>query len=144
MNYKPLPKTISAGSFAESFNVEPARIKVLQGANPTTTGETLHFVKNNTDYQVPSGKTFLFKSVRILLGGVSRLLSIYKSTAVDGVVGEADRLVIQTPINTVVAQGFMDYSMPHNANAPEDTYINWKVDNITSSPAIDYLIGYEE
>lgn len=116
-------------------------LKTLRNTSTlTTTGLTLHDLETNADYQVPAGKTFTILGFEYSTSNTSRTISVFQADAADGTTGEVDKLVFTTAIDVVYR---IRQASPDLPVVAAEKYVNVKVNNVTSTPAFDYVVGVE-
>ncbi len=137
-----------AGSFIAtrvgevSYIIDSATEVLKTLTNPaamTTTGISLE--DNNVDYQVPTAKTFEVIGVLLQTNAAAKVLTLYTSTAADGVVDEIDLFTIAlagqaTPHELWIA-------LPNKPTWAADLFVNVKTSNVTNTSSILAVMGVE-
>jgi len=125
-----------------SYIVDSATEVLKTLINPavmTTTGISLE--DNAVNYQVPSNLTFEALGMLIQTNAAAKTLTLYSSTAADGVVGEVDLAIIGLPGQTNPTEFWV--SLPNKPTWAEDLFVNVKTSNATNSATILAVIGVE-
>jgi len=125
-----------------SYIVDNATETLKTLINPsvmTTTGISLE--DNAVDYQVPTGKTFEAVGMLIQTNAAAKTLTLFSSTAADGVVGEVDLAIIGLPAQTNPTEFWV--ALPNKPTWAVDLFVNVKTSNATNSATFLAVIGVE-
>jgi len=115
-------------------------IKVLyQVIIPTTTGLSMEDINGN--YQVPTGKQYVIKSIGINgNAAASRTITLFQSDIADGSTNPVNKFIFAP--STVADTQWL--ATPDNPFFLADKYVNQKTSNTTSTPWIALLYGIEK
>jgi len=137
-NYKPQFEYLEIGGWTVPVPRD-GKVIALYSPSSSTLGLTLHKLLANNDYVVPTGKKYVIVGVVFMEGTISRTISIYESTGVDGTAGEADKITFDDHGLSIVTY----YPNIHLTSVTAGRYLNWKVSSNSGAGKLLLLLGYE-
>ncbi len=114
--------------------------KLLTAGLTGTTGVTLHDPDGNTNYVVPTGKTFKMIGMKLRWGGSTRTIQIIQNDDIDAKASEVGKFYVQERSYPVVLD---EIATPYEPTFTEGKYINHYTSNASAAPILIYIIGVE-
>jgi len=132
--------SIDIGGFKYLVDNSNETIKTLTGQAVTTAGTTLHDIIDNTNYQVPAGKTFKAIGCIITGWGSNKTLHLIQNDTADSKVTVVEKFII---IDDGVATDPREIPMTHLPTIAAEKFVNAYVSNTTAAINFFYVIGVE-